>query len=77
MIKFLSLIVATIKIYIVFKVVYVLFMYTTDPSQYNVNEIIYWSGFMIFDIWITGMIPPISNEKKENDDDDYLEGSLK
>lgn len=77
MIKFLSFIVAVIKIYIVVKVLYVLFMYTTDHSQYNLNEIIYWSGFMIFDLWITGMIPPISDEKKENDDDDYLDNFRK
>lgn len=70
---FLGFLLAIIKIYISFKVLYVLYMVKVDPIQYPMDEVIWWSGLLIFDIWITGMLPPPNTENKENDDENHLE----
>ena len=62
-----------IKIYISVRVIYVLYMVNNDPSQSYINELIWWSGVLIFDMWITGMLPPITDEDNKENNDDYLD----
>jgi len=59
-----------IKIYVCFKVLYILYMVKSDPTHYSMDEVIWWSGVLIFDIWITNVIP---EPNTENDDENHLD----
>jgi hypothetical protein len=44
-------------------------MVKQDPVNYPMDNVIWWSGFLIFDMWISNMLPPLPSE----DDDSHLE----
>lgn len=73
--NFLGFLLAVLKVYISIKVMYVLYMTSIDSNQDRINELIWWSSFLIFDIWITGMLPSpnIDDRKNDDDNDSYLE----
>ena len=67
--SFLGLLMVIIRIFIIVKVVYTLIMVKQDPVNYPMDNVIWWSGFLIFDMWISNMLPPLPSE----DDDSHLE----
>ena len=67
--SFLGLLMVIIKIFIIVKVVYTLIMVKQDPVNYPMDDVIWWSGILIFDMWISNMLPPLPSE----DDDSHLE----
>ena len=67
--SFLGLLMVIIRIFIVVKVIYTLIMVKQDPVNYPMDNVIWWSGFLIFDMWISNMLPPLPSE----DDDSHLE----
>ena len=46
-----------------------------DPQNYSINEVIWWSGFLIFDMWLTMNMP--NSNKNDDDNDSYLENFRK
>ena len=48
-------------------------MVNVSPNDGYINELIWWSGLLIFDMWITGMLPPITDEVNKENNDDYLD----
>lgn len=75
MIQLLRLAFIIIRIYIVFKVIFILYMVKHDPQNYSINEVIWWSGFLIFDMWLTMNMP--NSNKNDDDNDGYLENFRK
>lgn len=69
----LGLLVLVLRGYIIIKMVYTLFMVNQDPINHPINEVIWWSGFLIFDIWLSNMLPPLPTEtdKDENHLDNF------
>jgi len=67
--SFLGLLMVIIRIFIIVKVIYTLIMVKQDPVNYPMDNVIWWSGFLIFDMWISNMLPPLPSE----DDDSHLE----
>jgi hypothetical protein len=45
-------------------------MVKSDPTHYSMDEVIWWSGVLIFDIWITNVLP---EPNTENDDENHLD----
>ena len=43
------------KLYIVFKVVYLLYMTHTQPETYPISCLTWWIYFLIFDIWLESL----------------------
>lgn len=41
-----------LRIFVVFKVVYLLYMNSQNPSDYPIEGITWWIYFLIFDIWV-------------------------
>lgn len=70
---FLGFLLAVIKVYIACKVMYILYMVNMYPNEGYFNELIWWSGFLIFDMWINGMLPPFNTKDDKNNDDSHLE----
>ena len=67
--SFLGLLMVIIRMFIIVKVIYTLIMVKQDPVNYPMDNVIWWSGFLIFDMWISNMLPPLPSE----DDDSHLE----
>lgn len=62
---FLSFLIVFIKIFIFVKVVIVLYQTSQFPDEHPVNDLIWWSGFLVFDMWLIKQLPDTKEEEKE------------
>jgi hypothetical protein len=44
-----------LKIYIVFRITYLLYMTQTNPDVYPISSLTWWIYFLIFDIWLQNL----------------------
>jgi hypothetical protein len=59
-----SFIMVILRIFILVYMVYLLYMTKKHPSEYPVENLIWWICFLCFDIWLQFMMP--NDEKKED-----------
>ena len=63
--KFYQFFNAVIKLFILVKVSYLLFMTSYNPEAYPLSMLNWWIYFLIFDIWLITMFP--KNDSNTND----------
>ena len=59
-----SILLIVTRIGVFIKVMYLLYMTKQFPSDYPINDLIWWICFLCFDIWLQFMLPS-ENEKEE------------
>lgn len=52
MTNFLSFILGVIKLFIMGKVIYLLYMCSSYPIEYPIENLTWWIYFLVFDIWV-------------------------
>ena len=63
--SFLSFLIVFIKIFIFVKVAIVLYLTSKNPEQHPITELIWWIGFLVFDMWIVNQLPDSITEGKD------------
>ena len=59
-----SILLIILRIGVFVKVIYLLYMTKQNPTEYPINDLIWWICFLCFDIWLQFMLPN-ENEKEE------------
>ncbi len=54
---FLAFLILFIKIFIAIKVIMILYMSKSNPEEYPTSELIWWSSFLVFDMWVQKQLP--------------------
>ncbi len=54
---FLAFLILFIKIFIAVKVIMILYMSKSNPEEYPTSELIWWSSFLVFDMWVQKQLP--------------------
>lgn len=60
---FFSFLLVFVKIFIFVKVAIVLYMTSKYPDSHPINELIWWSGFLVFDMWLVKQLPDTKEEE--------------
>ena len=63
--SFLSFIILFVKIFIAVKVTIILFMTKSNPEEYQISDLIWWIGFLVFDMWVINQLPDSITEDKD------------
>ena len=75
MLPFYVLFYILIRIYVFAKVFFLMWVTYYYPETYPINNLTWWIYFLIFDIWLSHMLPntkSITLNKKENNDETLL-----
>ena len=75
MLPFYVLFYILIRIYVFAKVFFLMWVTYYYPETYPISTLTWWIYFLIFDIWLSHMLPntkSITLHKKENNDDTHL-----
>jgi hypothetical protein len=64
----LSFIIVFVKIFVAVKVTMILFMSKSNPEEYPTSELIWWSSFLVFDMWVQKQLPdsPTNDESSDS-----------
>lgn len=60
--KILALILLVSRIYIIYKLISLLYLTQQNPIEYPMEKLNWWSCLLIFDIWIQSVLPSIDKE---------------
>ncbi len=65
---FLAFLILFIKIFIAVKVIMILYMSKSNPEEYPTSELIWWSSFLVFDMWVQKQLPdsPTNDESSDS-----------
>ena len=63
--SFLSFIIVFVKIFVAVKVTILLFMTKSNPEEYQISDLIWWIGFLVFDMWVINQLPDSITEDKD------------
>ena len=63
--SFLSFIIVFVKIFVAVKVTILLFMTKSNPEEYPISDLIWWIGFLVFDMWVVNQLPDSITEDKD------------
>jgi hypothetical protein len=63
---FFTFLLVLVKIYIFVRVAITLYMTSKYPDSHPIDELIWWTGFLIFDLWLLKQLPPDSTEETES-----------
>jgi len=56
-----------VRLYIVFKVGFLLYMTMTNPEEYPLDKMTWWIYFLVFDIWLMKIVDDrIKENQSEN-----------
>lgn len=58
-----------IRIYVFAKVFFLLFMTYYYPETYSIDTLTWWIYFLVFDIWLSHMLPNSKQETEKNNDE--------
>jgi len=60
-----GLILLITRIYIVCRLVFLLFMTQLNPETYPISILTWWIYFLVFDIWLQIVLPPFDESPEE------------
>jgi hypothetical protein len=60
--KILALILLVSRIYIIYKLISLLYLTQQNPIEYPMEKLNWWSCLLIFDIWIQSVLPSMDKE---------------
>jgi hypothetical protein len=60
--KILTLILLVSRIYIIYKLISLLYLTQQNPIEYPMEKLNWWSCLLIFDIWIQSVLPSMDKE---------------
>jgi hypothetical protein len=60
--KFLALILLVSRIYIIYKLITLLYWTQQNPIEYPMDKLTWWSCLLIFDIWLQNVLPSMDSE---------------
>jgi hypothetical protein len=60
--KILALILLVSRIYIIYKLITLLYWTQQNPIEYPMDKLTWWSCLLIFDIWLQNVLPPMDKE---------------
>jgi hypothetical protein len=60
--KILALILLVSRIYIIYKLISLLYLTQQNPIEYPMDKLNWWSCLLIFDIWLQNVLPPMDKE---------------
>jgi hypothetical protein len=60
--KFLALILLVSRIYIIYKLISLLYWTQQNPIEYPMDKLTWWSCLLIFDIWLQNVLPSMDSE---------------
>jgi hypothetical protein len=64
---FLAFLILFIKIFIAVKVIMILYMSKSNPEEYPTSELIWWSSFLVFDMWVQKQLPDSPTDDESSD----------
>ena len=53
------------RVYIIYKIVFLLFMTQLNPQEYPMEKLTWWIYFLVFDIWLQLVLPPTEEQDEE------------
>ena len=53
------------RVYIICKIVFLLFMTQLNPQEYPMEKLTWWIYFLVFDIWLQLVLPPTEERGEE------------
>ena len=60
--EFFTFLLVVVKIYIFAKISVILYLTKTNPQEHPINELIWWSSFLVFDLWLMKQLPDSKEE---------------
>jgi hypothetical protein len=60
--NFLDLILLVSRIYIIYKLITLLYWTQQNPIEYPMDKLTWWSCLLIFDIWLQNVLPSMDSE---------------
>ena len=63
--KVLGFVLLVSRIYIIYKVISLLYLTQSNPVEYPIDKLTWWGYLLIFDIWLQFVLPPIDSDKKD------------
>jgi hypothetical protein len=60
--KILALILLVSRIYIIYKLITLLYWTQQNPIEYPMDKLTWWSCLLIFDIWLQNVLPSMDSE---------------
>ena len=60
--KILALILLVSRIYIIYKLISLLYLTQQNLIEYPMEKLNWWSCLLIFDIWLQNVLPPMDKE---------------
>jgi hypothetical protein len=64
---FFAFLILFIKIFIAVKVIMILYMSKSNPEEYPTSELIWWSSFLVFDMWVQKQLPDSPTDDESSD----------
>jgi len=61
---FFSFLLVFVKIFIFVKVAIVLYQTSRFPDEYPVNDLIWWTSFLVFDMWLVKQLPDTKEDEE-------------
>lgn len=61
-----------IRIYVFAKIFFLMFMTYFYPESYTIDTLTWWIYFLVFDIWLSQMLPDSKRVKKNDNDNESL-----
>jgi len=53
------------RVYIICRIVFLLFMTQQNPQEYPLEKLTWWIYFLVFDIWLQLVLPPTEEQDEE------------
>ena len=63
--KILWLILLVSRIYIIYKLVILLYLTQLNPVEYPMDKLTWWGYLLLFDIWLQLVLPPMEKNKED------------
>ena len=63
--KVLGFVLLVLRVYIVYKLVFLLYLTQSNPVEYPMDKLTWWGYLLIFDIWLQFVLPPMDVDKEE------------
>ena len=61
--KVLGFVLLVSRIYIIYKLVILLYLTQSNPVEYPMDKLTWWGYLLIFDIWLQFVLPPMDKEE--------------
>jgi len=63
--KVLGFVLLVSRIYIICKLVTLLYLTQLNPVEYPMDKLTWWGYLLIFDIWLQFVLPPMDSDKED------------